>query len=181
MLTNNQSNFVELHSQEVIWALLFHELARVQRYNVPLALLRLKIAASQQTKLQEADAIKRIIIQTLKVQLRQVDVAGQYQNDYLIVLPVTDEAGAAVAARRLVTTLYGVHPYRYGKNLQINPFIGIAAVAPKIIISIEEFVEQATAALREAYTRSPGAIVGYSEVAPFTPESLPEPGTPSPQ
>lgn len=181
MLKNAQPSAGEMHSQDVIWALLFHELARVQRYAMPLALLRLKTSSPQLSKLQGADGIKRIIIQTLKTQLRQVDMAGQYQNDYLIVLPVTDELGATLVARRLVTTLYGVHPYRYGKTLQINPFIGIATAAPKAILSIDNFVEQATVALREAFTRSPGAIVPYSELASSTPEPQPAPDTPTPQ
>jgi hypothetical protein len=181
----------ELHTQELIWALLFHEIARVQRYAMPLSLLRLKTASPQSSRLQGADGVKKIVSQCLQNNLRQVDMSGSYQNDYLIVLPVTDEAAALIVAQRLITTLYNVHPYRYGKTLEITPFIGIATLHPNAPIPIETFVDQATMALKEAFRRSPGAVVTYGDLLPdpeaataplaVTPAAQPAPNTPTPQ
>jgi GGDEF domain-containing protein len=171
----------DLYTQEIIWALLFHEIARVERYAVPLTLLRLKAGSPQSSKLEGADGIKKIVTHVLKANLRLVDMAGLYQNDYLIILPVTDDTGARIVAQRLITTLYNIHPYRYGKTLEITPFIGITTLLPKNQASVEEFVEQATAALREAYMRSPGSVFSYADVASVIPDPQPEPDTPTPQ
>ncbi len=155
----------ELQTQEVIWAVLYHELARVQRYNVPLSVLRLKAVSPQPGKLQAADAVKQVVGQVLKTNSRQADMAGMYQNDYLVILPLTEEAGAALVAQRLVGALYTSHPPRYGKTLQITPFIGLTATPGGAAVAIEDLVRQATEALREAFRRTPGSVVSYAEAA----------------
>jgi diguanylate cyclase (GGDEF)-like protein len=161
------------YTQDVMEILLYHEMARVQRYTVPLTLLRLRVVCPQGAKLQVADGVVKIVAHILKANLRLVDMIGRYEKDYLAILPITDETGAMNVSQRLTKFLYNTHPYRYGKTLETTPFIGLATLAPNITLSMEGFLTQATEALAEAYRRAPGTIMTYREVEKLNLESQP--------
>lgn len=144
--------------------LLFHEMARVERYKVPLTLVRLRVVHPHGAKLQVADGVTKIVTHILKANLRLVDMVGRYEKDYLVILPVTDEIGAMIVTKRLTKFLYNTHPYRYGKTLELTPFTGLATLSPTTSLSVDGFINQATEALSEAYRRAPGSIMTYREV-----------------
>lgn len=144
--------------------LLFHEMARVERYKVPLTLIRLRVVHPHGAKLQVTDGATKIITHILKANLRLADMCGCIDKDYLVILPVTDEASAMVVTQRLAKFLYNTHPYRYGRTLELTPFIGLATLTPATTLSVTDFINQTTTALAEAYRRAPGTIMTYREV-----------------
>lgn len=143
---------------------MFHEMARVQRYKVPLTVARLRVVHPHGAKLQVIDGVTKIVTHILKSNLRLVDIFGQIEKDYLVILPVTDELGATVVTKRLIKFLYNTHPYRYGKTIELTPFIGLSTLTPSANLSVEDFLNQATEALAEAYKRAPGTIMTFREV-----------------
>lgn len=158
-----------LYTQEILEILMFHEIARVERYPIPLALLRIAAEFTNKPTYDVIEGAKMAVAHILNANLRVADVPGHFENDYIIVLPVTDESGAKVVANRLNKLLFARHPLRNGGQLDLIPFMGIAAIPQGASISVEEFVVRATQALNEARRRAPGSIMTYSEVSTATP------------
>jgi diguanylate cyclase (GGDEF)-like protein len=171
-----------LYTQDILQILLFHEVARVQRYPIPLSILRIGVQYNSKPTVEVVEAARQITAHILGANLRGPDVAGHYETDYLIILPVTDEAGALTTAKRLTRLLYTVHPLKSGRQLDLVSHIGVAAIAPKTPIPVEAFLTQATRALIEARKRAPGAVVPASELESELKPSQPQsPGKPSRQ
>ena len=153
-----------LHSLEVMKVMLQHEIARVQRYPVALSLLRIALDYPDPGSPTNIAAVKKIVAHILKVNLRGVDSAGYYENDCLIILPVTNESGALIVAKRLTKLLYNTQPIRYGKQIDLTSFMGIATLPEQSTVKVDDFLTQSAKALAEARQRAPGSIVAYSEV-----------------
>jgi len=154
-----------LYTQEILEILMFHEIARVERYPIPLALLRIAAEFTNKPTYDVIEGAKMAVAHILNANLRVADVPGHFENDYIIVLPVTDESGAKIVANRLNKLLFARHPLRNGGQLDLIPFMGIAAIPQGDSITVEEFVVRTTLALNEARRRAPGTIVAYSEVS----------------
>ncbi len=154
-----------LYTQEILEILMFHEIARVERYPIPLALLRIAAEFTNKPTYDVIEGAKMAVAHILNANLRVADVPGHYENDYIVILPVTDEDGAKIVAGRLNKLLFARHPLRNGGQLDLIPFMGIAAIPQGASISVEEFVARATQALNEARRRAPGSVAAYSEVS----------------
>src|SRR5574341_1588984 len=164
-MTDTVNRRAGLYTQDILQILLFHEVARVQRYPIPLSILRIGVQHNSKSTVEAVEATKQIAAHILTSNLRGPDAAGHYENDYLVILPVTDEISALSVAKRLTRLLYTIHPLRSGRQLEIITYTGLAAIAHKTSIPVEEFLTQATRALIEARKRAPGSVVSYSELA----------------
>lgn len=154
----------DVYKQEIIEVLLFHELARVQRYPVPLTVMRMAVQHNRQPSSQVMEGVNLIVTHVLNANLRIADVAGHYNDDYLIILPVSEEVGSAAVARRLTRLLYGTHPFRNGTQIELITFTGLTTIPQGAPISAIECLDQAAAALAEARRRAPGSIVVFSQI-----------------
>jgi len=152
----------DVHKQEIIEVLLFHEVARVQRYPVPLTLIRLSVQHNRQPASSITEAVNLIVTHVLNANLRIADVAGHYDDDYLIILPVTEAPGALALAQRLTKLLYGTHPARNGGQIELTTFMGIATFPQGAQVSAIDSLDRVEAALVEARKRAPGAIVSHN-------------------
>jgi GGDEF domain-containing protein len=153
-----------LYTQEILEILMFHEIARVERYPIPLAIIRIAAEYTNKPVYEVIEGAKMAVAHILSSNLRVADVPGHYENDYILLLPVTDEPGAKVVAGRINKLLFGHQPLRNGGQLDLIPFMGIASIPQGAIITVDDFVARATIALNEARRRAPGSIVAYSEV-----------------
>lgn len=87
-----------------------HEIHVAQRHHSPLALLMIDVDGLKQVNDSHGhltgDAMLRRIAERLRATLRATDAAARVGGDeFLVLLPRTDEAGARLAAERLRTTL----------------------------------------------------------------------------
>lgn len=154
----------DVYKQEIIEVLLFHEVARVQRYPVPLSLLRLSVQHDRQPSSSVTEGINVMVSHVLNANLRIADIAGHYDNDYLLILPVTEEPGALALARRITKLLFGTHPFRNGGQIDLVTFLGVATFPQGAQVAAIDCLDRVEAALNEARKRAPGAIVAFNQL-----------------
>jgi hypothetical protein len=163
----------DVYKQEIIEVLLFHEVARVQRYPVPLSLLRMTVQHNRQAAATVTEGVNLIVSHVLNANLRIADIAGHYGDDYLVILPVTEEAGALSLGRRLTKLLFGTHPFRSGGQIELVTFVGVATFPQGAQVAAIDCLDQVEAALTEARRRAPGAIVTHNQLGKTGPLQAP--------
>jgi len=136
-----------LYNRHYFNEMLTRELLRAERYHKPLALLLadvddFKIFNDTLGHLQ-GDQVLKIVSNTLNAQLRRVDLLARFGGDeFAVILPDTDQAGAVFASSRIQAAVSAQHY----SDRQLGLSIGIAMVLPGM--SPEQFVELAD---RELY------------------------------
>jgi diguanylate cyclase len=115
------------------------------------------------------DEILRVIAGMLRDLSRATDTAARYAGDeFLLVMPGADLAGAAQWAERLRARL-AVHPFERAPGVACTVSLGAAACSAALA-DVEDWIQQADAALYRAKARGRDRIVA-------APVSLPEAGT----
>ena len=94
--------------------------------------------------------------------LRQVDVPAQFGDDYLVLLPATDEKGGATVGNRLLQRLQSEYPTQSGETYSMAIHIGMAAHSGGPDASAEAILVQASEALEEARQRGTNTMVKFS-------------------
>jgi len=146
---------LHLHSQATFNILAKYELMRVQRYPSPVTLLYISL------DLMEVDSeasmkLKRLFVEILHSGLRASDIPAYYSDDYLVLMPATNEAGGTVVAKRLIDKLTEVKDFAAG-----NIHIGIATHPGGQDISLKKLIERAESAFQEARQAGPHAYQQY--------------------
>jgi len=154
-----------LYTRHFFGMLFNHEITRTHRYPSPLVLLR--IATRYDTP---PDDIKRRNVKTdmarmLFHNLRQVDVLAQFGDDYLILLPATDENGGTVVGKRLLQRLQSDDSTQSEETHSMAIHIGMAAHSGGPGASAEVILVQASEALEEARQRGMNTMVSFREIA----------------
>jgi len=131
------------------------ELQRAVRYNHPLSILLLGTIDFQKVidecGNREGDRILKELSHILRETLRIVDVVARFsENEFVILLPETKKAQAALSAKRI---LKNIRSYDFFKNdLQVKELsvsIGIAGF-PEDSGKLEELIKKLTSALARA-------------------------------
>ena len=94
-----------LLTQITFEAILEYEVNRIQRYPAPITVLRFKILSEDQLPQSLKDKVQWAIAETLKIHLRQSDIAGHYESDFMAILPHTEIAPGQQVARRVLDHL----------------------------------------------------------------------------
>jgi len=107
------------------------EVARAQRYKRPLSIGALRIDNYEEIKTKYgplgAELVLKHIGDLLQDLLREVDIAARLQADqFTIILPETNEAGARVVGERIRLSLTKKPAQLNALTLDITPSIGIA-------------------------------------------------------
>jgi diguanylate cyclase (GGDEF)-like protein/PAS domain S-box-containing protein len=152
-----------VHNRRSLIAQLELELSRSRRYNRPLSVLLLDIdhfkSINDVHGHATGDEVLRELTRRVVHKLRKMDLVGRYGGDeFVVILPDTDRAGACDLAERLRSSV--------GEELFITPSglcrttisIGVATIGEDIA-DIETLLEQADRALYEAKTRGRDRIV----------------------
>ena len=104
-----------------IFSILFaHEIARAKRYSFPISLLILSIISPKPFSQEEYDEIEIEVAKILNSRLRKSDVPSRNGDEFLILLPNTDEAGLNIVQRRLFEILPSRIVDSHGKVLELS-------------------------------------------------------------
>jgi len=150
-----------LLAQSMLLRLLDHEAAQAQRHNTPIAVIRLAIQLDAGLDEAAARVPQQILAQILNTQLRAVDLPGHLEDEYLIIMPITTEAGGRALAARLARAFAAI-----SSNAPFQPAlcVGLAGHPGGPDCSANALADQATTALREAQRLGPHNIVSYSDL-----------------
>ncbi len=153
-----------LYTRHVFGMLFNHEIARTRRYPSPLVLLR--ISTRYDTEQADQRSIRNTsVARTLFHSIRQVDVPAQFGEDFLVLLPGTDEKGGATVGNRLLQRLHSDYPAPNSENLPVAIYIGMASHTGGPDASAEAILTQASEALEEARQRGNNTLVAYREIS----------------
>ena len=146
---------LHLHSQATFNILAKYELTRVQRYPNPVTLLYISLNLME-AEPEVSTKLKRLFVGILHSGLRASDIPAYYSDDYLVLMPATNEAGGTVVAKRLIDKLTEVKDFAAG-----NIHIGITTYPGGQNMSVEKLIERAKSAHQEARQARPHAYQQY--------------------
>lgn len=148
------------------------ELARYRRTGQPAVLLILDIdtfkSINDRYGHPAGDEVLCVVAETLRECCRAVDVAARYGGDeFLLVFPGTNMAGAEAAARRIRRRL-DAQTFPIAANLRCTVSLGAAEATVKTA-NVDAWIQQADAALYRAKAEGRDRFVGATAVAVPTP------------
>ena len=154
-----------LYTRHVFGMLFNHEIVRTHRYPSPLVLLRIATRYDVPHNNETPGTKYTNVARTLFNSIRQVDVPSQFGDDFLVLLPATDETGGTIVGNRLLKRLKSEYPDQSGEKLPTAIFIGMAVHTGGPDASAETILVQASEALEKARLRGENTIVNYREIA----------------
>ncbi|GEM_PF-1021234 len=160
-----------LLTQSFLLTLLEHELARAKRHPAPIAILRLRPLFDPAAGGEVEASAFSFVGQILSSGIRAADIAGHYEDDLLVILPVTDRQGGVIVARRLLGQLCGVQRTRRFDAYQLSACIGVVAHPSGFTVTPQRLIAQAAQALRAALQKGPGTVICYDEIQESEQES----------
>jgi two-component system cell cycle response regulator len=154
------------------------EMERVRRTGAPCALLMLDIDLFKRvndTHGHEAgNAVLREVARVIKASTRVMDVACRYGGEeFAVILPATDLAGAVRIAERIRRTLKRRYVQHADVQVQVTISAGAACFGYLDSLSRAEFIELADAALYKAKRGGRDRVCSTGET-PATEVGLPE-------
>ena len=158
----NKSSETGLYDEQVFKLLAEYELSRAQRYPSPVTLLHISLNL-EQVKPEIAEKVKQLFEGILNTSLRISDIPGHYGNDFLVLMPATDETGAQAAAGRLIARLKGTRDFDDGNLFKFSIHIGIATHPGGRGASANQLLQQAETAMQQARKVGPQAYKVFSE------------------
>jgi diguanylate cyclase (GGDEF)-like protein len=154
-----------LYTKHFFGMLFNHEITRTHRYPCPLVLLRIATRYNTPPDVKKAENATTNVARTLFHSVRQVDVSAQFGDDYLVLLPATDEKGGTIVGNRLLKRLQSDYPSQTGESLPVAIYIGMATHSGGPDASAETILIQASEALEEARQRGNNALVNFREIS----------------
>lgn len=153
----------ELYSPDDFRKLLDHEIHRARRYGESLSLIHLAIETDSTDPRAQYGA-EIFAINVLNIQVRETDIPCRQGNEFLVLMPSTDEQGARIVSERL-EKLFNVEPQEYDKvSFKPSTFIGLATLPGDRSITSRQLTQSAMQALDHAKaTRSSKTII-FSEL-----------------
>jgi len=153
-----------LFPQKMLEILLAHEVNRSRRYPSPVSVCLLSLQFSQGSPADFVEHGQGTVARLLNAAVRESDLPGWYQGNYLVVLPATHCAGARIAAERLMTSICESSPFRDSGALEAAINIGISSHPGGEGISMSRLLSDASSALAEARHRGLRTIVAFGEI-----------------
>ena len=152
----------ELYDENVFKMLVEYEIARFQRYPSPISLLRIGLAPINPTQEEAANA-PTALATMLNMRLRQADIPARIGNEFVVLLPNTDEISARVVAERLLRIAVGTINTPLGFSARVTICIGLACHSGGPIFTAERLMSDAEAALRQARSVGPQTCRSFSD------------------
>jgi len=146
-----------LYTREVFTLLADYELSRAQRYPTPVTVLYITLNLNE-AKPEIAENVKQLFAGILNSSLRVSDIPAHYGNDFLVLMPATDEIGGQAAASRLIARLKGTRNFADGNLFKFTIHIGISTHPGGQGISAEDLIAESEQASQEAKKQGPQAL-----------------------
>ncbi len=156
-----------LYKFEIFETLFKYEIARAQRYPSALTLMHIGVDVQGPGAQDQAG---QVIADLLNKSLRISDVPAHYNDDFLVLLPATDDRGACAVAERILGRFRNTQNLSSGGLFRMNVYIGIASQHGDHPISAEQLMAEASAAMNEARVQKSRKYVVYSEIASKLPK-----------
>ena len=146
-----------LYDGEVFVLLADYELSRAQRYPTPVTVLYITLNLDD-AKPEIGENIKQLFVGILNSSLRVSDIPAHYENDFLVLMPATDEIGGQAAASRLIAQLKGTRNFEDGSLFKFDVHIGISTHPGGQDTSAKDLIAEAKQASEEAKKQGPQAL-----------------------
>jgi len=154
---------IELYSLDSFQTLLGHEVHRSRRYKTPLTLIHLAIATDPEHPEIQHNA-EMFAINILDVQLRDTDIPCRKGNEFLVLMPATDETGGRVVCERLAT-LFNVPHQTYDRvSFNMVVFVGMSSLPGGSTLTSGSLMQQAAKAMQHARDHQLTKAVVFSEI-----------------
>jgi GGDEF domain-containing protein len=154
---------IELYSLESFQTLLEHEIHRSRRYKTPLTLIHLAIETDPDRPEIQYSA-EMFAINILDVQLRDTDIPCRKGNEFLILMPSTDETGGRIVCERLAK-LFNVPHQTYDRvSFNLKIFVGMSAILSGAALTSHNLMQQAAQAMQYARDHQLTTAVIFSEI-----------------
>jgi len=142
---------IELYPYETFYALLEYETKRAKRFEDWTSLVRLAVEAESSDKNQEPQYGAEVYaINILNIQLRDVDIPCRIGNEFLVLMPCTDELGAQVVCERL-EALFRLEAEVYEKvSFKLSFYIGSISLPSDKSLTSKRLMDGASQALDHA-------------------------------
>lgn len=158
-----------IFTQDVFEVLINYEISRVQRYPSPLALLHIALASggfSADLQKKSRDALTNLLNRTLRVS----DVPAHLGEEFLVLLPATDEIGARAVADRILGHFRTTQNLATGRLQTLNAYIGVTCRGAGTASSAQELMAEASVAMNEARAQQSPRYLTYSDIASGLPK-----------
>jgi len=146
-----------LYNGDVFTLLADYELSRAQRYPTPVTVLYITLNLDE-AKPEIIESVKQLFAGILNSSLRVSDIPAHYGNDFLVLMPATDDIGAQAAASRLIARLKGTRNFADGTLFKFTVHIGISTHPGIQGISAKDLIAEAKQASQEAKRQGPQAL-----------------------
>ena len=158
------NNTTGLFTHSLVEILLHHEIIRAQRYPAPLTLLRLALHIRQGD--YPHDLAHLLIAELLNTNLRDTDVPGHFDKDYIVILPATPLLGGLTVASRLTHHAKILHPVEqgYDDHFDLAVCIGLSSHDGGNAMDADDLLRQASVALDEAKRKGGHSVVSFNEL-----------------
>ena len=154
---------IELYPPESFKTLLDHEVKRSRRYGEPLTLLRL-VFEPHPADPQTQHSAEVFTINVLNLRLRDTDIPCKQENEFLVIMPATDEQGGRIACERLEKLFQMEHQTLDRVSFELSAFMGMATLPGESSISSKELLQNASEALQHARANRLTNAVIFSEI-----------------
>ncbi len=159
-----------LYTSESFKILFDYEVARAQRYPSPLTALHL--AAEPDDPSEEVKGLAyQVVSDILSRILRVTDIPTQSNEEFLILLPATDEAGGRALAERILINVRTRQDFPTDKLFQMKLYVGLASRFMDSKTASQELLAEASVAMNEARVKRSSAYVAFSDIE----EKIPKP------
>jgi Diguanylate cyclase, GGDEF domain len=162
-MKNVLTNEIELYSLESFQTLLDHEVHRSHRYKTPLTLIHLAIETNPDRPEIQHSA-EMFAINILDVQLRDADIPCRKGNEFLVLMPATDEAGGRVVCERLAKLFNEPHQTFDRVSFTMTVFVGMTSLAAGAALTSNELTQHASTAMQHALRHQITSAVTFSEI-----------------
>jgi GGDEF domain-containing protein len=164
------SSLTGIYNYEIFEVIFNHELARSQRYISPLTLLHISVQV-RDTSSGAKERAGVLMADLLNRSLRISDVPALINDDYLVLLPNTDEMSGGNLAERILINLKSSQNLTPEKLFRLSAYIGLTAHAGGPGTSSKLLLAEASVAVEEALVRQAHTFIAFASLglAPTAP------------
>jgi len=160
---------IELYSLESFQTLLDHEVHRSRRYKTPLTLIHFSIETKPEHPEFQHSA-EMFAINVLDVQLRDTDISCRKGNEFLVLMPATDETGGRIVCQRLARLFNVPHQTLDRVSFELAIFVGMSSIPGGETLTGSTLIHQASKAMEYARENKLTTAVIFSEISSYKEE-----------